>query len=415
MALPNNVLQQVQTYQDSMLAFLLNLNCFVQTANTRFKDFEKMEANLGDTVNFDLPPRYVSNNSLVATFQASQQRVQSLTVNKAKNVAYDFSNQQFIFNVREYMDKFGKAAVYEMSAEVESDVALLAEEKPYRFFGDGVTAINSFGQLAQMIANFRDYGSAPGPLKIYLPVVSVPGIVNSGLNQFVIDRNDDMAQSWMVGNWSGAEFYQSNLLPAHYAGNVGNNGSTLTVVSTDDPTGVNITQITFSGATASDADAIKQYDSLQFNDGVSSQPDLRFLTFIGHKRCAQPVQLTITADAAATGGGQVTVSINPPLCAQVGNPNQNIENNIVAGMQASVLPNHRCGLIVGGNALFIAMPRLPEEVPFPTANKSDPESGISLRMYYGSLFGQNQRGFVNDIIWGRTAVPEYLMKIAFPL
>jgi hypothetical protein len=61
------------------------------------------------------------------------------------------------------------------------------------------------------------------------------------------------------------------------------------------------------------------------------------------------------------------------------------------------------------------MPRLPEEIPFPTANKSDPESGVSLRMYYGSLFGQNQRGFVNDVIWGKTLVPEYAMRLLFPL
>ncbi len=82
MALPTNILQTVQTYQESELAYLLNLSCFVSTANTRFKDFEKMEANLGDTVTFDLPPRYVTTNSLVATFQPSQQRVQNLTVDQ---------------------------------------------------------------------------------------------------------------------------------------------------------------------------------------------------------------------------------------------------------------------------------------------------------------------------------------------
>lgn len=55
MAVPNNILQQVQTYQLSNLAYLQNLNCFVATANTKFKNFEKLTANLGDTVTFDLP------------------------------------------------------------------------------------------------------------------------------------------------------------------------------------------------------------------------------------------------------------------------------------------------------------------------------------------------------------------------
>jgi hypothetical protein len=60
MAVPNNILQQVQTYQLSNLAYLQNLNCFVATANTKFKNFEKLTANLGDTVTFDLPPRFTT-------------------------------------------------------------------------------------------------------------------------------------------------------------------------------------------------------------------------------------------------------------------------------------------------------------------------------------------------------------------
>jgi hypothetical protein len=72
-------------------------------------------------------------------------------------------------------------------------------------------------------------------------------------------------------------------------------------------------------------------------------------------------------------------------------------------------------LIVGGSALYLAMPRLPEEVPFPTAAEYDKETGVSMRMYFGSLFGQNQRGMVHDAIWASTLVPEYCMRILFPL
>lgn len=84
-------------------------------------------------------------------------------------------------------------------------------------------------------------------------------------------------------------------------------------------------------------------------------------------------------------------------------------------MQATVLPSHRCGLVVGGDALYLAMPRLPDEEPFPTAAEPDPLTGVSLRTYYGSLFGQNQRGIVFDATWGSVLVPEYSMRMAFPL
>ena len=77
----NNILQQVATYQASDLAYLINLNCFVTTSNTKFLNFEDKIGNLGDTVTFDRTPRYVTNNSLVITTQASVQRVQTLVVN----------------------------------------------------------------------------------------------------------------------------------------------------------------------------------------------------------------------------------------------------------------------------------------------------------------------------------------------
>jgi hypothetical protein len=406
----SNILQQVQTYQMSSLALLQNLSCFIYTANTKFKDFEKLEANLGSTVTFDLPPRFSSNTSLVATFQNVQQRVQNLTVGNAYNVAYAFSNQEFIFNVEQYMDRFGKSAVAELGAIVETDVASNCVTNTYRFYGDGVTAINSYGQLSQALAFFRNYGSPRNDIKVYLSDLAVPSIVNSGLNQFVIDRNEEIANSWMIGDYDNASFYRSNLLPTHTAGNVGVNGTTLTVISISSDG----TQITFSGAGTSDASAIFQYDKLQFQDNVSGQPNLRFLTFIGHQPSGNPVQVQATAAAASDGSGHVVVTVFPALISSAGDQNQNINNAIASGMQVKVLPTHRGGAIMGGDSLFLAMPRLPEEVPFPTANAADPDTGVAMRMYYGSMFGQNQRGFVNDVIWGSTAVPEYCMELVFP-
>jgi hypothetical protein len=428
MALPTNVLQTVTTYQESGLAYLQNLVCFINLANTEFKDFDKREANLGDSVTFDKPPRYTTANSLIATFQPSEQLVQTLTCTQSANVAYAFSAQQFVFNVRNYMEKFGKSAIAELGTKVEIDIAknanssvrnaltgaLITDSGPFRFYGDGTTPINSFGQLAQMVSNFKDFGSAKGQLKIILPNTKVPSIINSGLNQFALTRNNENAQNWELGSWGGSDYYMSNLLPIHLAGNVGNDATTLTVVSTTLDASGAVIAITFSGAGATDNDAIKSGDLLQFVDNVSGQPNMRFLTWIGHHPSDQPVQFRATANAGSNGGGQVTVQVYPPLQANPG-ANANINNAITAGMQVTALPDHRCGLIISGDALYLAMPTLPDQPPFPTANKADPETGVAMRMYYGSLFGQNQQGFVHDVLWGSTLVPEYAMRIAFPV
>ncbi len=412
MAVPNNILQQVQTYQLSNLAYLQNLNCFVATANTKFKNFEKLTANLGDTVTFDLPPRFTVAASLVATFQSADQRVENLTVDKAINVSYAFTAQQFIFNVEDYMEQFGKSAVMEMSAEIEADIATVCVESPFRFYGDGITPINSYGQLAASLSMFRNFGAAKDNTKYYLSDIAQSAIVNTGLNQFALDRNNKSANSWDVGDFDRAAFYVSNLLPVHTAGTVGEDGAVLTVVSVVKDANDAVIQIVFSGA-GTDADAVKEFDKFQFSDGVSGQPNLRYLTFIGHKVSSNPVQFRALNDAASS-GGNVTVDVYPPLKASAGNT-RNLNFEIAAGMQVTALPSHRAGMITAGNPLFLGMPMLPEEVPFPTGNEVDPDTGVSLRMYYGSLFGQNQRGMIHDAIWGKKCVPEYAMSVIFPL
>lgn len=440
MAVPNNVLQTVQTYQKAELAWLLNSFCGIKLANKKFQNFQDKVANLGDTVNFDLTPRYITYNGLVITQQPSTQRVQSLVCSQASNTSAGYTDQQFIFNVRDYMDRFGEAAMKELGTAVESDIlknvvsgviindpqnssfgSAQVNSGPYRFYGDGVTQINSYGQLAQALANFRDYGAAPAKTRGILPMTVIPGIVSTGLQQFAMDRNNTLSNSWELGRFSDCDWYQSNLLPIHVSGTIGDTAAPnniMTVVSTNDSTGANVTAISFTEPTGgTDANAIKAGDLFQFNDGVSGKPNMRFLSFIGHKVTAQPVQFRAIADAA-TVAGAVTVSIqtiNGVGLVWAQNQNQNVNNTIVAGMKVTPLPSHRAGVIYSGDQFYLAMPQLPDESPFTTVNMMDKDSGASIRHYFGSQFGQNVRSYVRDVIWGSCMVAENSMRLIFPL
>lgn len=431
MAVPNNILQTVQTYQKAELAWLLNSFCGIKLANKKFQKFNELTANLGDTVTFDLPPRYIGYNGLVITQQQSAQRVQPLVCSQATNVSAGYTDQQFIFNVRDYMDRFGEAAMKELGSIIEADIwknivtgvvindpqnanfgAAQTNSGPYRFYGDGVTQINSYGQLAQAVANFNDFGAAKNKMRGVLPETVIPGIITTGLQQFVMNRNERDAMSWELGMFAGTEWYQSNLLPIHVSGTLGQAGTVLTLVSTNDPTGQNVTQLTFSGA-GTDANAVKIGDMGQFQDGVAGQPNMRFLHFIGHSVSSQPVQFNVTANAASS-AGNVTITVNPPMVwAQ--NENQNLNNALAAGMQVKLLPSHRAGVLYSGDQFYLAMPQLPDQSPFTTVNTMDKDSGASIRHYFGSQFGQNNRAYVRDSIWGSTMVPENAMRIIFPL
>lgn len=431
---PNNILQQVQTYQRSGLALLQNLCCHISTANTKFKDFDKVQANLGSAVTFDLPPRATTVAGLVASWQPAVQRVQQLVCDQANNSSFAVTSQQRIFNLEkgeeDYMRVFGKSFIAELATQVEGNVAknwdssvrsqldgsLNTFSGPYRYFGNGNTALTSYQQLAQAIMYFKNYGSVAEGIKVYLPDTVVPSVVGNGLNQFVPHRNDEIAMSWEIGDFGTplVSYYQSNLMPIHVSGNTGVNQQTLTVVSTNDPTGQNVTQITVSGATASDPAAVYSGDLFSFQDGVSGQPNMRYLTFIGHFPSANQVQFRVTADAAADGSGNVVLNIFPAL-NWAGGQNQNLNNPIAAGMQIKGVASHRCGGILGGDAFYLAMPQLPEQSPYDTANEYDEDTGVSMRLTYGSLFGQNQTGMVYDETHGSVIVPEYSMRYVIPL
>jgi hypothetical protein len=431
---PNNILETVQTYQRSSLALLLNLCCHLSTANMKFKDFDKIQANLGSSVTFDLPPRATTVAGLVASFQSAVQRVLTLNCDQANNSSFAVTAQQRIFNLEkgeeDYMRVFGKSFIAELANLVEANIALNwasgvtsqldgslnTFSGPYRFFGDGATPISSYQQLATAIMFFKNYGAVAEGIKVYLPDTVIPAIVGNGLNQFVPRRNDDIAMSWEVGDFGTplVQYYQSNLMPIHVSGDTGVNAQTLTVISVDDPTGQNVTQITVSGATASDASAVFAGDLFQFKDGVAGQPNMRYLTFIGHQPSANPVQVRAVANAGANASGNVTISITPAL-NWAGGQNQNLNNPIAAGMQLLTFPSHRCGGILGGDALYLAMPQLPEQSPYPTANEYDPDTGASLRLTYGSLFGQNQTGMIYDETHGSVIVPEYSSRYLIPL
>ena len=413
-----NILQQTITWNMADLEIFQTMACFVATANNRFKDIQNLPGNLGAVANYETPPRFGVGDSLVANFQPIQQNARSIAVNQQASVAYAGTAEQIIFNnLDEYTLRLGDSAMQALATKVEIQVATLCETIPYRFYGNGVVPIASAEQLAQALANFRQYSAPPGTIKCYLDLAAVPGIVNAMQNQFTDKRNNENAMTWEVGNWAGVEFYQSTNLPVHYAGTIGQlfgqAGNSLTVVSTNDPTGNYITEITFSGA-GTDANAIKAFDLFQFTAGSGNTPLPTFLQWQGYNNTGLPFQFAATANAASS-GGNVTVSITPPICATPGNVNRNVPNNIIAGMTVGVLPTRKCGMLVSDNALYVAMPALPSQFPFPSSEATDPNTKVSVRLYYGNEVFNNTYGWARDCVYGYDAVPQNTMQLCFPL
>lgn len=412
-----NVLEAVETYNDAGLAALDNLSPYIYHSNKKYVDWEKQAPqNLGDIINIELPTRFSVNSSLVASFQAIEQRKQPLEIDKEYSTSYAFTSQELVLNVNNNLESFVKGAVTELGSVIVSDFAKVNLTNTYRAFGDGITPINSEEQYAQALANFRNYGAAKFDTNMFVSDVDIPSVVGNSLSQFAVNRNNEYSNSWQLGNFAGCEFSTCNLLPIHTAGTVGNlqEELTLTDISPDGTT------LTFIGA-SDDPAAIVENDILTFDfPGSTNTTGFRFLTFTGHVPSSQLVQVRATATAASV-GGSVTVTVSPPLVFSNTDPidpnaNVNLDPSTLLGvLNARIAPDHRAGLLYSGNSLFLAMPPLNDNSPFTTSVKTDVSTGASMRTYYGAKFGENQYGFVNDAIAGFTLIDEYAMRIIYPL
>lgn len=412
----DNILQNVQTYQKSDLGPLYICNPLIFTANKMFDDFQNFSGNLGDTVTFDKPIKLIGQDSLVANFEPINQRVQTLKVDQQFNVAIQGNAQQFIFNLDYYMDRLGLPAIRRIGGRISEDVATLAETATYRCYGDGRSPINSFAQLDQALESMRDYGDPGFPTRGYLPSTVISAIINSGINQFVPQRNEEIAQTWMLGDFAACSWYRVTNMPKHISGAFGNIDPatlalTISAISADG------TSITFTSSGGTESQAFAAYDVITIdpNNAVGAF----FLQFTQYNTTSQKIQVAVQADASSS-SGTVTATVFPALVSAVDQPNNNNKNINVAlsdlvGATATVTASHNVGFIVGGNALFLAMPRLPDQYPFPSSSEVDEETGVSMRVYYGNIPTQNIMGLVHDVIWGKTLVPEYAMRLAFPL
>lgn len=418
---PDNVVQNVQTYQLTQIAWLLLENFLIKNSNRHFDNLPSFKGQLGSTVTFNREPQAIfTNGTIVPQLQPIIQNKLSLSIDQQGNSSFDLPPLDQYFNIdpTNWMPNVETSALKEMGTAVEVFLGN-AMQGCFRFYGDGVTPINSAQQLAEIVEYFEEFGASNIDMKAVLPSYIYPQFAATMLQEFALKRNDELAHySWYKGEYNDCSWGKSKLLPTHVAGTAGAGAIPLTVVSTNDPTGQNITQITFSGSIGTDPNCIKKNDKLVFVDGVGSFTNLRYLSYHGHFPLVKnKVTMCAASDAAST-SGTVTVTLTHPLCSVSGLAQNNINAAIEAGMQVNVMPSHKVGLIMSGNPLYLAMPAANTWIdasPFAQSSVIDEETGISVTLYQGWDINRATRITSMPIIYGAQIEPLNAMVILIPL
>lgn len=447
---PTSNYQNVRRYLNSSLGYLQNTSVLFRTdsrlLNLDLKNFNKTATgNLGDTTTFKRNLRSRAQNSLVVTQQGIEQLVQTLSVTNQTSADFTYTDEAEIFNIdpNNILPQTHQSRLAEIATDLETrlfaqftadfrvnnanspDNGELVDPNsgPYRFFANGwqinqdtIPVWSDITELSSAQQAFRIYGFSPTNPVVILPAEAQPKLAGNAFNQFVLKRNESWGFTYEIGDYAGFRFFTSALLHTHISGSVGNSTNVLSVVSTNESNGI-ITEITFSGATPNDPNAIKASDRIQF----SQLNSFSFLRYTGHQLAAQlPVQVRSIADIPSDGAGNVTIPIFPALNFNSSSPQQNIPFSIPIGQQAGVLPNYVGGIIMSGDPFYFANPRLGKTTPWPSEFLSpeldeDNLTVLDLRHYYGyQRPGTNSHSSIIDGVYGSALVPENCMTLVFP-
>ena len=434
-----NALIAVEAIANSGLQVLQRHDPFLMLSNKKFQNFSTTVAGVeGTTVRYQLPPKInvASNQGLGnVSFDAFSQRVQAIVCDQTEVAAYAFSSEDLALFSRattraaaielaDRMTGFGIAdsAFSSIAQKMSFNLAQKYTESSYRFYGDGLTAINSQLQIAEAVNSMKDFGvGGGGEFKCVLPLTDSAPIVNSMLSQFVTRRNDDRAYDWELGKFNNTNFYNSAMIPIHYSGDTGTGGHIGTIQSVtsniDPVTDEEFSVVTIYWATApqNDANAVRPGDLFQVLDepGIANA---RFLNTAGHTETNQPVQFA-SRGGHSTAAGVTTITTKNLLLHDATNvsPFRNVNRDLV-GLTVKGLPNHRRGLIWNNDALYMAMPKLGDLGPgAQTAVATDSMSGASIRCAYGTILAEQQVGYILSSLYGIGAARDYLTAVIFPV
>ncbi len=327
-----------------------------------------------------------------------------------------------------------RSRVRQIAEEIELDSANTAAFGGYRFFGDPLVPAGQFSTVDSinlMIAQFRTFGGTDYAT-CFLPQITSARIKTQSYQLFTPEQNDEFVKQGSIGVLGGnpfIRFMQTSIIPTHFSGTASTetlNTTGYTIVSVT-PTPPNVpsssgtpngtTEIVLSGMTP--GTTIIENDMIQINSGDPSSP-LRFLNYVNYGiPSAQPVQGRVITGGTVDGAGALTITISPALIfdAAVTDPdvNRNLNRDIVPGSDTlQVAKSHKAGYIFFKEYIKYVSPKLPPLTPFPSQSVTT-DHGISVRSYYGAVFGGATDQFVIDNYYGYGVADEGVCRILIPV
>ena len=400
-----NTLLTIQMITNEALAVLENELTFTKFVNRQYDDsFAKRGAKIGDTLNIRKPPRYIGRTGQALSLEDATETSIPLQLNTQAGVDIQFSSSDLALRIDDFSDRFIRPAIANVANRVDRDGLVMATNATYNSVGTPGTPIADAYPLLLAGAKMDD-NACPRSTNLRSVVwssVSQANLVNGLKGLF--NAPDKISEQYNTGTMGKALGFKNSMDQNVVNHTVGPVGGTPLITGASQTGSLLVTD----GWTAAAAARLNQGDVFTIAGVYSVNPQNRQST-------GQLQQFVVTANVSSDGAGNATIPVSPAVVPT--GAFQNVTNSpadnatiTVLGVAGTLSPQniayHRDAF-----TLACADLPLPDGVDM-AARKSDPQTGLSIRMIRQYNITTDQWPCRLDILYGWAPLyPEWACRI----
>ena len=366
-------------------------------------DFQSSGYKIGDTLQVRRQNNFIVGDGSTAVPQDIIETVETITVAHQYHALIAYTIQDLSLRIEDFSRMFIQPAIQNIITQMERDICADAELELYFFTGTAGTPINSFQTVDLAGAKLLEQGvNIASDAYLAMTVRDGSSLKSALLNNFTPVFNEDIVRQSAIGHLSYFDIFQSQNIVNHVAGAgpLLHSGDTLTVngaVSSGNT-------IVLAGASAGVTNYFLPGDLISIAGVNSVNP-------LSRQSTGQPMQFVVTAAANSSGGGAITLQVNPTIISDTSSPLQNVSNAVPNAAVVTMVPSYNVNVAYPARALDIVCPPLYKlQVPYSSV-AIDPETGLSLAVTQtGDILGYQNLMRI-DILCGFKWHPQYAVKL----
>lgn len=371
------------------------------------KEFAVKGAKIGQTVSVRKPPRYIVSDGAVMVPQDYKDESVTVSLDRQKHVALVFTSADRLLSVDDFSKRVIEPAIAPLANQIDYDLFSLYKDVP-AFVGVPGTVPNT--HLTYLTAGVALSDEATPRVQRYCVINDrmQATIVNAGLTFFHSGKELEKAyEDGLMGRALGFDWAADQNVNSHTVG---------AIAGTPTVTGAGQTGSSLLTGAWGAAATLKRGDKITLAGVYAVNPQSKQST-------GQLRQFTLTADVTADGAGVATLPIFPAIT--VTGAQQTVTASPAGGALISVWGKAAAsfadvaskvtpmGLAFHRNAFALVTADLPLPEKKEASRVSDPDLGITMRVWHDSDIRTDEFITRVDVLYGVAALrPEVACVVA---